>query len=55
MEYILLVVAAYIIGIGVLISTPNYRSTFLFKVIPVLSGLFLVFYALKQLGWILNI
>jgi len=56
MEIVLLVIALFQIILSMVIApNQNFSSALLFRVVPILSGLFIIFYALKQLGWIINI
>jgi hypothetical protein len=52
MLFAILCIGCYLLGAALIIHTRNFASALFFKVIPFFSGLFLVFYAAKTLGWL---
>ena len=52
LEITLFVVGTVWATYGLVLKTTNFVSSLLFKVFPVLSGVFVVHYASTLLGWI---
>ena len=51
----LYVVSFYLLVIGMLLTTSNFRSFVVLKAFPFFSGLVVLFEALTQSGFILNV
>lgn len=51
-EIILCIIGVYNVIMGFMMETKNLQSTFIFKVIPLFAGLFLIGYACLANGFI---
>lgn len=52
LEIILCVIGVYNMILGFMMKTKNFRSAILFNIIPILSGIFVMGYALLMSGFI---